>query len=252
MHGRSAIPKKIINNMKSLHGLLITTSNNKLDDCEDKTGVWLEDLGAPYFTLKDKGESITIASPLGGQIPLDLNSQSALAVTEHTKRFRQDAQAMYQFTHSLPLNEINTSEYDLLFLVGGYGAMWDFPDNKWLNEIIHNFHNDKKPIGLVGHAVAALVSLTTKDMQPFVKGIELTAFSNDEEATTNLKEKPPFLLETRLLSLGALYSKGPSFKNHVVNHHNIITGQNPASSTETAKKTLALAKKNSIKKSSIF
>ena len=234
-------PKK--NSMKSLNSLLITTSNNKLDDCENKTGVWLEDLAAPYFILKDSGEFITIASPSGGQIPLDLNSQSAAAVTDSTKRFHQDAQAMYHFSHSLPLNEINTAAFDLLFLVGGYGAMWDFPDNKWLNEIIHNFHNDEKPIGLVGHAVAALVSLTKKDKQPLVNGIKLTAFSNDEETATALNEKPPFSLETRLISLGALYSKGKDFKSYVVTHHNIVTGQNPASSAETAKQIISLAKK---------
>ena len=234
---------KKINTMKSLNSLLITTSNNKLDDCENKTGVWLEDLAAPYFILKDSGEFVTIASPLGGQIPLDKNSQSAASVTDSTKRFQQDAQAMYHFSHSLPLNEINTATFDLLFLVGGYGAMWDFKDNKWLNEIIHNFDNDEKPIGLVGHAVAALVSLTTNEMQPFVKGIKLTAFSNDEETAAALNEKPPFSLETRLISLGALYSKGQDFKNYVVTHHNIITGQNPASSAETAKQIISLVKK---------
>lgn len=237
--------------MKSLKSLLITTSNNKLDDCENKTGVWLEDLAAPYCILKDSGEYITIASPLGGQIPLDVQSQSAAAVTNYTKRFRQDAQAMYHFSHSLPLNEINTKDFDLLFLVGGYGAMWDYPDNKWLIEIIHNFHNDEKPIGMVGHAVAALVSLTTKDMKPFVKGLKLTAFSNDEESAAALNEKPPFLLENRLTSLGAIYSKGQNFKNHVVTHHNIITGQNPASSAETAKQLVLLAK-NKIGSENVF
>ena len=229
--------------MQCLNSLIITTSNSNLYDSTNKTGVWLEDLAVPYFILKDGGDYITIASPQGGQIPIDCNSQSATVVTANTKRFHQDAQAMYHLSHSLPLNEIKTEEFDLLFLVGGYGAMWDFPDNKWLNEIIHNFHKVQKPIGLVGHAVAALVSLTTKDMQPFVKGIKLTAFSNDEEIAAALNEKPPFSLETRLISLGALYSKGQDFKSYVVTHNNIITGQNPASSVETAKQIISLAKK---------
>jgi putative intracellular protease/amidase len=229
--------------MKSLNSLIITTSCSKTADSKNKTGVWLEDLAAPYFILKDSGEFVTIASPLGGQIPVDINSQSAAAVTDSTNRFQQDAQAMYHFSHSLPLNEIDTNAFDLLFLVGGYGAMWDFPDDKWLNEIIHYFRRAQKPIGLVGHAVAALVSLTTKDMQPLVKGINLTAFSNQEEIAASLNEQTPFSLENRLISLGALYSSGPDFESHVVTDGNIITGQNPASSTETAKQIIALAKK---------
>ena len=229
--------------MKSLNSLVITTSCSKTADSKNKTGVWLEDLVAPYFILKDRGEFVTIASPFGGKIPIDINSQSAAAFTDSTKRFQQDTQAMYHFSHSLPLNEIDIEVFDLLFLVGGYGAMWDFPDNKWLNEIIHYFHRDQKPIGLVGHAVAALVSLTTKNMQPFVKGISLTAFSNQEEIAASLDEQPPFSLESRLISLGALYSNGPNFKSHVVTDGNIITGQNPASSAETAEQIITLAKK---------
>jgi putative intracellular protease/amidase len=221
--------------------LIITSSSSRLDDSKNKTGVWLEDFAAPYFILKDRGEFVTVASPLGGQIPLDINSESARAVTESTKRFHSDAQAMYHFSHSIPLNEINTASFDLLFLVGGYGAMWDFPDNKWLNKIIHHFNAAQKPIGMVGHAAAALISLTTKDIQPFVKGKKLTAFSNHEEVFSVLNEQAPFSLETRLISLGALYSKGPDFKSYVVTDNNIITGQNPASSTETATQTIALA-----------
>ena len=227
--------------MNSLRSLIITTSKGKLDNSNNKTGVWLEDLAVPYFILKDSGEYVTLASPLGGQIPLDINSQSAAAVTDSTKSFFQDAQAMYHFSHSLPLNEIDTDAFDLLFLVGGYGAMWDFPDSKCLNDIICNFEQDHKPIGLVGHAVAALVSLTTKKMESFVKGRKITAFSNHEEVTAALNEHPPFLLENKLISLGALYSKGPDFKSYVVDDNNIITGQNPASSGETARRIIALA-----------
>jgi putative intracellular protease/amidase len=227
--------------MQCLNSLIITTSNNNSGDPANKTGVWLEDLAAPYFILKDSGDYITVASPSGGQIPLDSKSQSIQAITENTKRFHQDAQAMYHFSHSLPLNEIKTEEFDLLFLVGGFGTMWDFPDNKWLNQIIHNFYHQQKPIGLVGHAVVALISLTTKDMEPFVKGLKLTAFSDHEQQAAGLHEDPPFSLESALVTLGAIYSKGDDFKNYVVSDRNIITGQNPASAIETAIQTIALA-----------
>jgi putative intracellular protease/amidase len=227
--------------MKSLRSLIITTSNNKLADTGNKTGVWLEDLAAPYFILKDGGEYIMIASPKGGQIPLDPNSQSALGVTENTKRFNADSQAMYHFSHSLPLNEIREDDFDLVFLAGGYGAMWDFADNKYLKEILESFNNKNKPIGLVGHAAVALVPLITANGKPLVTGRKLTTFSNSEEASLRLNEKPPFLLETKLYSLGALISKGEDFKSHVVVDHNIVTGQNPASAIDTAKKLLLLA-----------
>jgi putative intracellular protease/amidase len=220
--------------MKSLRSLIITTSNNKLADSGNKTGVWLDDLAAPYFILKDGGEYIMIASPKGGQIPLDPNSQSALGVTENTKRFNADSQAMYHFSHSLPLNEIKEDDFDLVFLAGGYGAMWDFADNKYLKEILESFNNKNKPIGLVGHAAVALVPLITANGKPLVKGRKLTTFSNSEETSIRLNEKPPFLLETKL-------SKGEDFKSHVVVDDNIVTGQNPASAIDTAKKILLLA-----------
>jgi putative intracellular protease/amidase len=228
--------------MKSLKSLLITTSNNRLDDSPNKTGVWMEDLAAPYFILRDSGEFITIASPLGGQIPLDLNSQSADFETENTKRFNKDIWAMYHFSHSLPLNEIKAEEFDLVFLVGGYGAILDFQNNRLLNNLLISFNVQHKPIGLVGHAAVALLSLSNTNNEAFVKGKKLTAFSNHEAASIRLQEQPLFSLESKLVSLGALYSSGPDFKSYVVADDNIITGQNPASSSETANQIISFAK----------
>ena len=229
--------------MKSLKSLIITTSNNALDNNAFKTGVWMETLAAPYYILRDAGEYITIVSPKGGKIPLDQNSKAATAVTKDTERFEQDHQAMYHFSHTLPLNEVKPEEYDLVFVAGGYGAMWDFPANKELKLILEYFIENNKPIALVGHAVAALLPLKNKDGIDFIKGKKLTAFSNSEEAHTGLNESPPFLLESTLSLLGALYSRGQNFKSYVVTDGNIITGQNPASAVDTAKQLLALAHK---------
>ena len=229
--------------MKSLKSLIITTSNNKLSNTANKTVVWLESLAAAYFILKDGGEYIKMVSPQGGQIPLDPNSDSTVAATESTVRFQQDSQAMYHFSHSLPLTEVKAEDFDLVFVAGGYGAMWDFVNNKRLKQILEDFNRQNKPIGLVGHGVVALISLTMNNGEPFVKGRKLTAFSNSEEELAGLNEKPPYLLESRLKSLGALYSKGPAFTSYVVADDNIITGQNPASSGETARQLLSLAHK---------
>jgi putative intracellular protease/amidase len=227
--------------MKSLKCLIITTSNYKLDNTTNTTGVWLEDLAAPYFIFKDSGEHITLASPKGGLIPLDLSSQSEKYITENTRRFRENDQAMYHFSHSLPLNEIKAENFDLVFFSGGYGAMYDFEDNGILRGILSDFYYQNKPIGLVGHAIVALLAFSINSADSFVKGRKITAFSNSEELSIGVIEKPPFLLETRLRSSGALYSNGPDFKSNVVIDGSIITGQNPASSVETARQTLMMA-----------
>jgi putative intracellular protease/amidase len=228
--------------MKSLHSLLITTSNNKIGDTENKTGVWLEDLAAPYYVLKDGGEFITLASPKGSDIPLDPNCETTQACTENTIRFQNDAKAMYQLSHSMPLNSIKAADYDLVFLVGGYGAMWDFYNNAILNALLKDFYVQNKPIGLVGHAVVALTTLTINSEDLLIKNRKLTAFSNSEEESIQLNEKPPFLLETKLIICGALYEKVADFNSHVVVDGSIITGQNPASAKDTAIHTLAIAR----------
>jgi len=230
--------------MKSLNSLIIIPSNNKVDIADDKTCDWLEALATAYFALKDGGEYITIVSLNGGQIPLDLNNQLTDAATENTERCRNDAQAVYHFSHSLPLNEVKAENFDLVFIAGGYGAMFDFVNNKNLNQILGNFNYQNKPIGLVGHGAAVLVSLKTINGEPLVKGRKLTAFSNSEEELDGLINKLPFSLESKLVSLGALYSNGPAFASYVVIDGNIITGQNPASSLETARQLLSLAHNN--------
>jgi putative intracellular protease/amidase len=228
--------------MKSLHSLLITTSTNKIADTENKTGVWLEDLAAPYYILKDGGEFITIASPKGSDIPLDPNCETTQACTEDTKRFQADAQAMYHFSHSMPLNSIKAADYDLVFVVGGYGAMWDFNNNPILNDLLKDFYLQNKPIGLVGHAVVALATLTINSEDLLIKNRKLTAFSNSEEASIGLNEKPPFLIETKLIVSGALYEKGNDFNSHVVVDGSIVTGQNPASARDVAIQILTMAR----------
>ena len=229
--------------VNSLNSLIITSSNSIFPNTTKKTGVWLETLATPYYILKDAGEYITIASPQGGRIPVDPKSQFIITASENSMRFQQDAQAMYHLSHSLPLNEVKVEDYDLVFVSGGYGCMWDLANNKELKQILENFNRQKKPMGLVGHGVVALVSLTKDNGESLIKGRKLTSFSNSEKESSPLNGKSIFLLESKLISLGALYSKGPDFASYVVADGNIITGQNPASSGETARQLLSLAHK---------
>jgi len=227
--------------------LLITTSNDRLGDALNKTGVWLEDLAAPYYVFRDAGEYVTVASLQGGEIPLDPICQLKGEETGDTKRFQGDSQATYHFSHSLPLKEVRAEHFDLAFVAGGYGAMWDFPENEELKHLLDDFIGQGKPVGLVGHAVAALIGLTAKNGDPLVKGRGITGFSNREENLMGVGEAPPFLLETKLFSLGAYYRSGTEFSSYVVVDENIITGQNPSSAGETATRLLEWVRSREIK-----
>lgn len=228
--------------MKSIKVLFVTTSHDTMGDTGDKTGVWLEELAAPYYVFKEVGADITVASPKGGPVPLDPKSQGIIIATRNTKRFLKDGEAMNFISDSMVLSEIKADDFDAVFLPGGHGPLWDLADNKILKQLLEAFDTDGKPIGAVCHGVVGLVSLQNDQGEFLVKGKRLTGFSNSEEESAGLTSVVPFLLETKLLSLGALYSKEANYVSYVVADGNIITGQNPASSEEVAKKIVALVK----------
>jgi putative intracellular protease/amidase len=222
--------------MKSVKVLFITTSHDKMGETGNKTGVWLEELAAPYYIFKDAGASVTIASPMGGQVPLDPKSQSIIVATSSTKRFLKDDEAMNGLFHSVLLEEIKAEDFDIVFIPGGHGPLWDIAGNKIVTQLVEAFNNQNKPIGAVCHGVAALLSVQNNKGEFLVKGRQVTGFSNSEEESAGLIGVVPFLLETELFSLGALYSKEPNYISHVVTDGNLFTGQNPSSSGGVAKK----------------
>jgi putative intracellular protease/amidase len=228
--------------MKSVKILFITTSHDKIGDATGKTGVWLEELAAPYYLFKDAGAEVTVASPLGGLVPLDPKSQSVIVATQSSKRFLKDKDAMDFLSHSIPLEAVKTADFDVAFLPGGHGPMWDLADNKTLKQLLESFNKESKPIGAVSHGVAGLLSLQNDNGEFLIKGKDLTGFSNSEEGSTGLAKILPFLLETRLFLLDALYSKGTDYVSYVVTDGNIVTGQNAASAEGVAKKIIALVR----------
>ena len=230
--------------MKSMKVLFITTSHDTLGDTNGKTGLWLEELAAPYYVFKEVGADITVASPKGGQVPIDPKSMAIVLATRNTKRFLKDEEAMNFLSHSLELTTINAPDFDVVFVTGGHGPLWDLADNPKLKHLLEAFDSAGKPIGAVCHGVVGLTSLQIDSGTFLVKGKRLTGFSNSEEESAGLTGVVPFLLETKLVSLGALYSKGANYVSHVVEDGNIITGQNPASSEEVAKKMVAFVKQN--------
>jgi putative intracellular protease/amidase len=232
---------------QSIRILFVATSHNKLGDTTRKTGVWLEELAAPYYIFRDAGAEVTIASPDGGPVPLDPKSQSIIVATPPARRFLKDAEAMNFLSSSVLLSAIDADDFDGVFLPGGHGPLWDIAGNETVKRLLEAFNSGDKPIGSVCHGVAGLLTLQNDKGELLIKGRQLTGFSNSEEQSTGLALVVPFLVETQLLSLGALYSKGDDYTSYVVEDGNLITGQNPASSEEAAKKLVALLKNNAYK-----
>jgi putative intracellular protease/amidase len=225
--------------------LIIATSHTALGDTGRKTGLWLEELAFPYYIYKDAGAVLTLASPKGGEVPLDPKSESILASTPTIRRFQKDPDGISLLAHSLVLEEVKAADYDMVYVGGGHGALWDFPDNKVLAALLENFIGQQKIIGLVSHGVAALLSLPNNPTgEPFVKGRHLTGFSNSEQKVVGLTDVVPFSLESRLVADGAIYTKGDDFRTHTVSDGKLICGQNPISSLDVSRKMLALLKES--------
>jgi len=214
--------------------LMVVTSHGELGDTGLKTGVWLEELAAPYYVFKDAGAEITLASPNGGPPPLDPKSSEPEFQTDLTRRFEADAAATAQLAASVRLDSLSQANYDTVFYPGGHGPMWDLAEDHSSVELIQSFLGAGKPIALVCHAPAALRHAQTPDGTPVVAGRKVTGFANTEEAGMKLTDVVPFLLEDELKAKGGLYSKGDDGGVYVVSDGLLITGQNPASSGPAA------------------
>lgn len=220
--------------------LIVLTSHDQLGDTGKKTGFWLEEFAAPYYVFKDAGASITLASPKGGQPPLDPKSDLPENQTDLTKRFRTDRAAQAELAGTKRLADMSADDFDAVFYPGGHGPMWDMPDNKTSIALIEAFVKADKPVGAVCHAPAAFINVRGKDGDYLVKGKRVTGFTNTEEAAVGLDHVVPFLLEDRLKDRGGRYSKAADWAPYVVIDDMLVTGQNPASSGPGAKALLKL------------
>lgn len=220
--------------------LMVLTSHDQLGDTGKKTGFWLEEFAAPFYVLKDAGASVTLASPKGGQPPLDPKSDLPENQTEMTRRFRSDPATQAQLANTKKLAEVSGEDFDAVFYPGGHGPMWDLPDNPESVALIEAFVKDDKPVGAVCHAPVALVNVRGRDGEYLVKGKRVTGFTNSEEEAVGLSAVVPFLLEDRLKERGGIFSKGPDWAPYVQVDGKLVTGQNPASSEPGAKELLKL------------
>jgi putative intracellular protease/amidase len=215
--------------------LIVLTSHGELGNTGEKTGFWIEEFASPYYILADAGVDLTLASPKGGQPPVDPKSESADAQSSSTKRFYGDYDLIDKVAHTLKLSEVNETDYDAVFYPGGHGPLWDLSDDVISIALIENFYKNNKPVAFVCHAPAALLKVKAPNNEPLVKGKEITGFSDGEEEEVKLTKVVPFLLEDELKKLGAHYSKGDNWKSYVKEDGLLITGQNPASSEAVAK-----------------
>ncbi|MNL03135.1 General stress protein 18 [compost metagenome] len=214
--------------------LMVLTSHDQLGNTGRKTGFWLEEFAAPYYAFKDAGADIVLASPKGGQPPLDPKSNEPDFQTELTHRFEADAAAKAQLAATVRLDSVSQADFDTVFYPGGHGPMWDLAEDKHSIALIESFIAAGKPVALVCHAPGVLRHVVTSDGKPLVQGKKVTGFTNTEEAAVGLTQVVPFLVEDELKAKGGLYSKGDDWAPYVVEDGLLITGQNPASSAAGA------------------
>lgn len=219
--------------------LVVLTSHDALGNTGKKTGFWLEELAAPYYVLKDAGAEITLASPKGGQPPLDPKSDEPMFQTDLTRRFNVDEVAKAQLSETVRLDSIDQKDFDAVFYPGGHGPLWDLAEDPNSINLIEAFITAGKPVALVCHAPGVLRGVTNPDGSPFVRGRHLTGFTNSEEEAVGLTQIVPFLVEDELIDLGAVFSKVKDWGVHAVVDGQLITGQNPASSSEAAEALVA-------------
>jgi putative intracellular protease/amidase len=222
--------------------LMVLTSHDQLGNTGKKTGFWLEEFAAPYFAFKDAGAQLTLASPKGGQPPLDPKSDEPDAQTEATERFRKDAAAQLALASTVVLSSVKADDYDAIFYPGGHGPLWDLAEDKHSIALIEAFYKAGKPVAAVCHAPGVLRHAKGADGQPLVKGKKVTGFTNSEEEAVQLTHVVPFLVEDELKAKGGIYSKGPDWASYVLTDGLLLTGQNPASSQAAAEALLAKLK----------
>ena len=223
--------------------LMVLTSHGELGNTGEKTGFWIEEFAAPYYVLDDAGAEMTLASPKGGQPPVDPKSESADSQTTATIKFYDDNDLIDKVAHTFKLSEVNEADFDAVFYPGGHGPLWDLSTDSISITLIESFYKHNKPVAFVCHAPAALLKVKAPDGVPLVKDKAVTGFSNSEEEAVKLTKVVPFLLEDELKKLGALYSKGADWSSYVKQDGLLITGQNPKSSEEAAKLLLAAIEK---------
>lgn len=219
--------------------VMVLTSHDQLGNTGRKTGFWLEEFAAPYFVFRDAGVNLTLASPKGGQPPVDPKSDLPENQTPAMTRFKQDEIAQKALAHTVRLSDVRAEDFDSVLYVGGHGPMWDLAESQTSISLLESFYNSGKSIALVCHAPGVLHRVKYNGA-PLVKGKRVTGFTNGEEEAVSLTHVVPFLVEDELKRLGAIFEKAPDWQPFSIVDGRLITGQNPASSTSAAQALVKL------------
>ena len=220
--------------------LMVLTSHNELGNTGKKTGFWIEEFAAPYYLFKDAGAAITIASPKGGQPPIDPKSNEPDSLTPATIKFNADENLQKTLAETVVLKDVKAGDFDAIFYPGGHGPLWDLTNDEDSIKLIEAFWQSKKPVAAVCHAPSVLLNVKDENGEPLVKNKKVTGFTNSEEEAVKLTEIVPFLLEDELKNKGGHYSKEGDWASYVVTDGLLVTGQNPQSSEEAAQELLKI------------
>jgi putative intracellular protease/amidase len=223
--------------------LIVLTSHSQLGNSEEKTGFWIEEFAAPYYIFKEAGAEIVLASPKGGQTPIDPKSDAPENQTQATIRYKKDRDLLELMANTKKLEDISSDDFDAVFYPGGHGPLWDLTTDEDSISLIEEFWDSKKPIATVCHSPSVLLNVKDENGDYLVKDKKVTGFSNTEEKAVKLEDIVPFMLEDELKKKGGIYSKKDDWTSFVVKDGLLITGQNPQSSMAVAKELLAVLKK---------
>lgn len=219
--------------------LMVLTSHADLGDTGEKTGFWVEEFASPYYTFKEAGIAVVLASPLGGQPPIDPKSELEDFQTPATVRYYDDVETQSLIANTHVLASVNVDDFDAVFYPGGHGPLWDLTENSDSIQLIEHFLAADKPVATVCHASAALLNVKNSAGEYAIKGKAISGFTNSEEEAVQLTNIVPFLLEDELIKRGADYQKVDDWHAFAVQDSLIISGQNPASSILVAQKLLS-------------
>lgn len=220
--------------------LMVLTSHEHLGDTGKPTGFWLEEFTTPYYLFTDAGAEVTLASPGGGMPPIDPASEAPAAQSDSTRRYRKDGELGAKLNDTVKLSELSSEDYDAIFFPGGHGPLWDLAEDPDARRLIESFHHSGKPVAAVCHGPAAFKNAKRRDGRPLVAGARVTGFSNSEERAVELTAVVPFAVEDMLNEQHGRYEKADDWESHVVVDGLLVTGQNPASSADTATALLNL------------
>lgn len=215
--------------------LFVLTSTKTMGAGGKPTGAWLEEFTVPYYAIRDGGFAAGIATTAGGAVPFDPRStERGSSEVPENRRFRADPELQAVIQTTLSVAQVGFGDYVAIFLPGGHGTMWDFPNSAALARGVSEIFAAGKPVAAVCHGPAGLVSATAPNGRPLVANRWVSAFTTKEEVAVGLKEAVPFLLDERLASLGARIVKGRNFATTAVVDGKLITGQNPNSARASA------------------